>query len=276
VTTVARVSPTALTADCANCAGLCCVALPFTASADFAHDKSAGRPCRHLTADSRCAIHATLRDEGYRGCTVFDCFGAGQRITQQTFAGRSWRTDPGAARDIFAAFGVMRQLHEMLVHLAEAARRTSDAGLRSEALAVQRSVEELAAGDPAALIAVDPASVRPRVGDVLSRVSLQVRAGLRPSSHRGADLIGAQLRGADLRGADLRGSLLVAADLRGADLRCADLLGADLRDADLSGADLTDALYLTGPQAAAARGDASVRLSEHVARPAHWSSGTRR
>ncbi|MDQ1727605.1 MAG: hypothetical protein QOK14_1650 [Frankiaceae bacterium] len=272
MTTVARV----LTADCGNCAGLCCVALPFAASADFAHDKPAGRPCLHLTDESRCDIHATLRPAGYRGCTVFDCYGAGQRITQETFAGRTWRTDPGAAQEMFDAFAVMRQLHEMLVHLTEAARRTSEPGLRADVLAVQGEIETLAAGDAPAVLAVDPAALRPRVGDVLSRVSEQVRAGLRPSSHRGADLTGAQLRGTDLRGADLRGALLIAADLRGADLRCADLLGADLRDADVSGADLTDVLYLTGPQAAAARGDAGVRLPGHVARPAQWSPGIRR
>ena len=33
-----------LSGDCARCFGLCCVALPFTASADFARDKPAGTP----------------------------------------------------------------------------------------------------------------------------------------------------------------------------------------------------------------------------------------
>ncbi len=34
-----------LRADCGRCAGLCCVAPAFTASADFAIDKPAGQPC---------------------------------------------------------------------------------------------------------------------------------------------------------------------------------------------------------------------------------------
>ena len=67
-----------LQADCARCFGLCCVALPFAASADFAVDKAAGSPCRNLRTDFGCGIHAELRQRGFNGCTVYDCFGAGQ------------------------------------------------------------------------------------------------------------------------------------------------------------------------------------------------------
>ncbi|MDR3081083.1 MAG: pentapeptide repeat-containing protein, partial [Streptomyces sp.] len=37
-----------LRADCSSCFALCCVALPFAASADFAIDKAAGTPCPNL------------------------------------------------------------------------------------------------------------------------------------------------------------------------------------------------------------------------------------
>lgn len=77
--------------DCSRCAGLCCVAPAFAATADFAIDKPAGVPCPNLRDDFRCGIHARLRDRGFAGCTVFDCFGAGQQLTQVTFAGRPWR-----------------------------------------------------------------------------------------------------------------------------------------------------------------------------------------
>ena len=55
-----------LRADCERCVGLCCVALPFTASADFAFDKEAGEPCRNLTADLRCGIHSRPAKPGVR------------------------------------------------------------------------------------------------------------------------------------------------------------------------------------------------------------------
>lgn len=86
-----------LRADCSRCAGLCCVAPVFAASADFAIDKPAGVACLDLADDFRCGIHAELRNRGFPGCTVFDCFGAGQRITQETFGGRTWRQAPELA-----------------------------------------------------------------------------------------------------------------------------------------------------------------------------------
>ncbi|CAM5481560.1 hypothetical protein SHIRM173S_07111 [Streptomyces hirsutus] len=88
--------PPGLRGDCAQCFGLCCVALPFTASAAFAVDKEAGRPCRNLREDHRCGIHARLRQEGFSGCTVYDCFGAGQKVSQVTFGGEAAHPGPGA------------------------------------------------------------------------------------------------------------------------------------------------------------------------------------
>ena len=71
-----------LRADCGRCAGLCCVAPAFVASADFAIDKPAGRPCPKLSSDFSCSIHDSLREHGFPGCAVFDCFGAGQQVVQ--------------------------------------------------------------------------------------------------------------------------------------------------------------------------------------------------
>jgi uncharacterized protein YjbI with pentapeptide repeats len=62
----------------------------------------------------------------------------------------------------------------------------------------------------------------------------------------------------------------MGADLRGLDLGRADVLGADLRGADLRGASLDRTLFLTGPQVAAARGDAATTLPGRVPRPSSW------
>ncbi len=35
-------------------------------------------------------------EKGYKGCTVFECFGAGQKISQVTFNGIDWRKDAEA------------------------------------------------------------------------------------------------------------------------------------------------------------------------------------
>lgn len=110
----------ALRGDCANCFGLCCVALPFAKSADFAVNKSSGDPCRNLQEDFRCGIHTRLRPSGFQGCTVYDCFGAGQQVSQVTFGGVSWREAPETARQMYEVFPVVRQLHELLRYLTEA------------------------------------------------------------------------------------------------------------------------------------------------------------
>jgi len=261
-----------LTSDCGSCFGLCCVALPFAASADFAIDKDAGRPCPNLQQDFRCGIHSDLRPRGFTGCTVFDCFGAGQKVSQVTFDGQDWRRVPGTARQMFDVFPVMRQLHELLWYLAEALTRPAARPVHADLRAALEKTERLTQGSAEELMELDVPAHRGEVNALLLRTSELVRAEVpgRKKERRGADLMGARLKGANLRGANLRGAYLIAADLKGADLRTADLIGADLRAADLAGADLTGALFLTQSQLNAAKGDAATELPRSLSRPAHW------
>ena len=261
-----------LRADCSRCFGLCCVAPAFSASADFAIDKPAGQPCPNLATGFSCSIHASLRQRGFRGCAAYDCFGAGQRISQDTFGGQDWRADPRTARQMFAAFAVMRQLHALLWYLSEAlefpAARPVQAGLRRALEATER----LARSRAGELLALDLRAHHDEVTALLRRASDLVRASLPgpKADHAGAELTGARLAGANLAGASLRGARLIGADLRGAGLHSADLTGADLRDADLGGADLTGSLFLVQAQLDTARGDAGTRLPASLSRPAHW------
>jgi uncharacterized protein YjbI with pentapeptide repeats len=239
---------------------------------DFPVDKPAGQPCAHLRDDFRCTIHSRLRDDGYRGCTVFECFGAGQQVSQVTFGGRDWRQDPGTAQQMFHAFAVMRQLHEVLYYLVEALGWPAARPLWPEMRALLADIQRLTTGSRQDLLTLDVAAVRSRASPLLRRASELVRASApgRTVNRQDADLIGAKLRGADLRGANLRGAYLIAADLRGADLRGADLISADLRDADLRGADLRESIFLTQPQVNAAKGNAATRLPAAFIRPTHW------
>lgn len=256
-----------LRADCARCAGLCCVAPAFTASADFAVDKPAGKPCPNLLADFRCGIHDHLRERGFPACTVFDCFGAGQQVTQVTFGGRDWRESPETAGGMFQVFGVQRALHELLWYLHEA--RTMGRLPDELDRAIERT-ERLIRCTPEELAGLDVGAHRGQVNPVLRRVSELVRAGSGGEDLGGADLIGKNLAGADLRGASLRGAYLIGADLSGADLRLADLTGADVRGAELAGTDLGTAIFVTQSQVDAARGDGGTRLPAATNRPAHW------
>lgn len=269
-----------LRADCARCVGLCCVALAFARSADFAFDKPAGDPCVNLDDGYRCRIHPELRDRGFTGCTVFDCFGAGQHTTQTTFEGATWHDGGGTRAAMFAVFPIMRQLHELLWYLEDALALRAAARLHPALRHIRSDARRLADAPAEAVLVAEIEAVRAPAAQLLryaarlTREAGPVGAGptrvprsrLRPN----ADLFGADLRNADLRGAELRGVILIAADLRGADLSRAELIGADLRAARLDGADLADAVNLTQPQVDAASGDARTRLPDILQRPSHW------
>lgn len=263
-----------LRADCENCFALCCVAPAFAASADFAIDKPAGRACPQLRTDSRCGIHTRLREEGFRGCTVYDCFGAGQKVSQVTFGGADWRLRPRNARQMFKVFPIVRDLHELLWYLTEAMALQTAGSLHTELRRALDETERLTRRGPDALLQLDTAAHRRGVNSLLVRTSERARAGIghKSEDRRGADLVGANLRGADLRGANLRGACLVGADLSGADLRVADLTGADFRGADLAGADLTGSIFLVQSQLDAANGDAVTQLPPSLLRPKHWKA----
>jgi hypothetical protein len=257
--------------------------LGFAASADFAEDKAPRTPCRHLDAGFRCGIHAELAARGYPGCVAYDCAGAGQLVTHDTFGGADWRASPGTAAPMFAAFEVARRLQELRWYLEQALALDAAGPLRAALAGALAEVEALTRLGPDDLAGLDDGPVHERVVPLLGRVSELVRAGFpraaRPGGRdrRGAglsgrDLVGADLRDTDLSGADLRGALLIGADLRGARFAGTDLIRADLRGADVSGADLSGALFLTRAQLGAARGDLTTTPPAELERPAGWAA----
>ena len=260
-----------LRADCNNCFALCCVAPAFSASADFAINKPAGHACPNLQPDFRCAIHTRLRQKGFRGCTVYDCFGAGQKVSQVTFGGQDWWRAPHTAKQMLDVFPIMRDLHELLWYLTEALALHPARRIHAELSLSVENTEGLTHKGPDALEELDVEAHRREVNTLLLQASELARAEFRhKKDYRGADLAGADLKGADLRGANLRGACLIGADLRGADLRMADLTGADLRSADLSHADLSESIFLIQSQLDAAKGDTEATLPLSLTRPTHW------
>ncbi len=109
-----------LSADCARCAALCCVTFEFEVSDDFAISKPAETACPNLDECGQCKVHDDLTELGFRGCAVYECHGAGQRVTQELFGGRSWQQDPTLIQPMSRSFRQVRRLHELLM-LLEAA-----------------------------------------------------------------------------------------------------------------------------------------------------------
>ena len=112
--------PIDLVPDCAACASLCCVVFAFDKSESFAFDKAAGEVCRNLQHDGRCRVFTQRETLGLSGCVAYDCHGAGQRVTQEIFEGRSWRDEPALKQPMEAALSILRRVHEKLVLLQSA------------------------------------------------------------------------------------------------------------------------------------------------------------
>jgi hypothetical protein len=268
-----------LGADCASCFGLCCVALAFARSADFPFNKPAGDTCVNLDDRDACQVHSELRPRGFKGCIVFDCFGAGQKVSQHTFEGRSWRGDAQTRTSMFAVFPIVRRLHELLWYLDQALSLPGTGSLRNNLSAHFERVQSLSDQTPQLLGDTDVDREYDTARPLLIAASKAARSGksgargLRHGRKRigpGSDLLGADFVGADLRGAELRGSVLIGADLTDADLSWCDVLGVDLRDANLAGAQLERAIYLTQMQVNSARGDKTTALPPGFERPTHW------
>lgn len=275
-TTVGTKIRHSLQADCQSCFGLCCTALNILASSDFAINKPAGTPCPNLQDNYSCHIHSQLRETGFKGCTVFDCLGAGQQVSQVTFHGQDWRQSREHADKMFHVFPIMEQLYEMIAYVAEALSYQVDNMLYEQLLAQLKHLQQIIAQDADTLLALDMVASRMPINALLLQTSEQIRQhsvkgkASRNLNQRGADWMGKNLKGKDLRATDLRGSYLIAANLQDANLQGVDFIGADLRDANLRGADLSTSLFLTQMQINAAQGDRSTKLPSYIKRPAHW------
>ena len=265
-----------LRVDCEKCFGFCCVALYFSASEGFPNNKEAGKPCVNLQSDFKCYVHKNLRNQGLKGWTAYDCFGAGEKVAQVTYNGCDWRKEPKSANQMFDVFLIMRQLHEMLWYLNQAVSLKENTSIHNDIRSMIEETEKLTYLSPESLIALNIQSHQDKVNALLLETSETVRNkacfGQKKSQNipRGLDCIGSDLRKINLKGANLRGAFLIATNLRGVDLSKADLIGADLRDADLRGANLSECIFITQSQINTAKGDSNTKLPKSLNRPSYW------
>lgn len=155
--------------------------LTLQRSADFAIDKPADEPCPNLDQNFRCKIHQGLREKGFPGCVAFDCHGAGQKVTQHTFAGEDWQSKPEIAAEMSHAFRIMWQLHLSLRYLTEALELPAASALHDVVRRATEEIEQLTLAAPEELLAVDIAAHKREVNALLWQVSETVRCSESPS-----------------------------------------------------------------------------------------------
>ena len=106
---------------------------------------------------------------------AYDCHGAGQKVTQVTFKGRNWRSDPGIASQIFEAFMVMRQLHEQMMYLNEGLKLAPPAPIKARLERQLAELDSLTRLDADRLIEADVSRFRASVDGLLIELSSFVR-----------------------------------------------------------------------------------------------------
>lgn len=153
--------------DCDNCAALCCIAYPSDDMPGFAASKESGEPCPRLDACGRCTIYDRRVDEGFAGCLAFECFGAGQYVTQALFKGRDWRDDPDLLPSMVERFLAVRPAFDLLYLIDLARNRLGD---KAELDALESELVTLVAGRQGASERCTISQIEARLRPVLAEL----------------------------------------------------------------------------------------------------------
>lgn len=255
--------------DCEKCSGLCCVALYCMKTDGFPADKEAGKPCKQLRSDFRCAIHSQLASKNMRGCLAYDCFGAGQKTTEIYNLSGTWKTNPEQANEIFEVFMMVLQLHQMLWYLVEAFSLSSDEHIKSVIDALIFENEQMTQQSPDSILQLDIEEYRLKVNEVLKQITSMISVGA-PDKIGSKDCFGRNFKKANLDGRDFSMALMIAANLEGCSLQRTNFLGADMRDANLQNTDLSESIFLTQMQVNSAKGNSNTKIPINLTRPTAW------
>ena len=257
--------------DCSNCSGLCCTALFFSKLDGFPEDKIAGKPCVNLQKDFRCKIHDELIKRKMKGCIGYDCFGAGQKVTQAIYPNTNWLTESAKAKEIYEVFLVVFQLHQILYFLAEAKTIIAAKELWKDIDAFIAEGREISKSTPQEILSFDRNEYRKQVNECLKKVSnlIKISANHNKDEHE-ENFIGKRYKGKNFDGKDFSMSLMIAASFEGCSFHGANFLGADTRDTNFSSADLSEAVFLTQGQVDSAKGNSDTKLPGRLCRPVSW------
>lgn len=253
--------------DCTNCSGLCCVALYCSKVDGFPENKEAGIPCQHLQSNFQCDMHQDLSRKNMKGCMTYECFGAGQKVTQMYGLDHTWQTHPQQRQHIFETFLVVFQLHQMLWYLIQASTLDACAKFKQEIAGLIEEATTLTTKKPYTLLSYDIDHYRNQVNKILKCIIEQIS---KPSNNHSKMYLGKNFKGKNLDHQDFSMSLLIAANLKNCSLRGTNFLSADLRDANFKNTDLRESLFLTQMQINSAKGNHNTLLPSYLTQPCTW------
>lgn len=257
--------------DCSKCSGLCCTALFFSKIDGFPKDKSAGVPCINLLEDYKCKIHTQLEHLNMKGCIGYDCFGAGQQVTEIIYKGETWKELPKQLSEIFDVFTALFQMHQIRYFLTEASLLTFTGPFKKDIQNLTEENIQISNSSPRDILSADIEEYRRKVNGVLRKVCNLLQKTLHSENVScPKDFLGKSFRGKDMSGLDFSTKLLIAADFSDCIFNGTMFLGADTRDTNFSGADLREAVFLTQGQINSAKGTYNTKIPEHLDYPPTW------
>ena len=265
------ISLQSLKSDCTQCSGLCCTALFFSKMDGFPENKITGKPCSNLQKNYQCKIHGELEKKKMKGCIGYDCFGAGQHVTQSIYSGQTWQDKPKQAKEIFDVYIVVYQLYQIRYFLLESMALFPAKILRSKIKPLIQENEIICNCEPQDIIKFNLENYRNKANVFLKQVCSLLQKSLCTENKKCPEvLIGKSFQNKDFRGLDLSTKLLIAANFNNCVFDGTIFLGADTRDTDFSNADLRDAVFLSQGQINVAKGNRNTKLPQYLDHPFTW------
>ena len=261
-----------LKVDCSQCSGLCCTALFFSKIDGFPENKIAGKPCTKLQNNYRCKIHHELEKRNMKGCIGYDCFGAGQHVTQYIYKGETWQTSKEQSKEIFDVFIIIFQLYQIRYFLEESRIVIPAKELWSDIENLINENEILCNSTKQSILDIDIDSYRNKVNILLKQVCASIIMSFKHNNNKKklTEFLGRSFKKRDMSGLDLSMKLLIATSFDSCIFDGTIFLGADTRDANFSNADLRESVFLTQGQINSAKGNRSTKLPKHLDYPVTW------
>ena len=257
--------------NCSKCSGLCCTALFFSKADGFPKDKVSGQPCINLLNDYRCKIHPQLEKQKMKGCIGYDCFGAGQQVTQVIYQGQTWRDMPNLATEIFDVFIMVFKLYQIRYYLTEAMLLIPAQPLKNSVQSLIKENIKICQDQPGNILSFDLEQYRHRANHSLKQVCKLLPQSIHSEGKKvPANFLGGNFKGQDMSGADLSAKLLIAANFEKSLFNGTLFLGADTRDTNFKNADLSEAVFLTQGQVNSAQGNRQTKLHYNLDYPVTW------
>ncbi len=164
-----------LSADCQHCFGLCCVALPYAKSADFAFDKDGARLAATYNQTINVLYIKTSEKKGFEAVLLMNALAPARRYLKLLMRERIGKTTPKQQARCLT-FSYYAAMHEMLWYIHEALSIETAKPIHRELRACFDKIDKLTRLSKENLLTLQVNEYRAEVNEWLLKTSELVRA----------------------------------------------------------------------------------------------------